>query len=193
MERLRRSAEGGAEGPGAASRLGHTQNEATDLPANDEPLPQTRQDRGAVHFSAANSTALTKGPCFGSTASVSAQASRASSPSGGGGRCRIRRCTVRSPTLITGRMLRSPSSWRAWPSWRFTWSPSPGPEATGSGVPRGPGCPVVRGCPTAGGCPVAPGPPGGEPPVPAARTTGCPSARAAGSGGRGRSADVARR
>ena len=27
MERLRRSAEGGAEGPGAASRLGHTQNE----------------------------------------------------------------------------------------------------------------------------------------------------------------------
>ena len=82
MERLRRSAEGGAEGPGAASRLGHTQNEATDLPANEEPLPQTRQDRGAVHFSAANSTALTKGPCFGSTASVSAQASRASSPSG---------------------------------------------------------------------------------------------------------------
>ena len=33
MERLRRGAEGGAEGPGAASRLGHTQNEATDLTA----------------------------------------------------------------------------------------------------------------------------------------------------------------
>jgi hypothetical protein len=33
MERLRRGAEGGAEGPGAASGLGPTQNEATDLPA----------------------------------------------------------------------------------------------------------------------------------------------------------------
>jgi len=33
MERLRRGAEGGAEGPGAASGLGHTQNEATDLTA----------------------------------------------------------------------------------------------------------------------------------------------------------------
>jgi hypothetical protein len=31
--RLRRSAEGGAEGPGAANGTGHTQNEATDLPA----------------------------------------------------------------------------------------------------------------------------------------------------------------
>ena len=59
MERLRRSAEGGAEGPGAASRLGHTQNEATDLPADEEPSSQTRQDRGAVLFSPANSTALT--------------------------------------------------------------------------------------------------------------------------------------
>ena len=58
IERLRRSAEGGAEGPGAASRLGHTQNEATDLPADDEHSPQTRQDRGAVHIPAANSTAL---------------------------------------------------------------------------------------------------------------------------------------
>jgi hypothetical protein len=34
MERLRRSAEGGAEGPGAASGTGHTQNEAIDLPAS---------------------------------------------------------------------------------------------------------------------------------------------------------------
>src|SRR5688500_16480213 len=59
MKRLRRSAEGGAEGPGAASRLGHTQNEATDLPAGEEPSSQTRQDRGAAHYSAANSTALT--------------------------------------------------------------------------------------------------------------------------------------
>ena len=33
MERLRRGAEGGAEGPGAASETGHTQNEAIDLPA----------------------------------------------------------------------------------------------------------------------------------------------------------------
>jgi hypothetical protein len=33
VERLRRGAEGGAEGPGAASGLGHTQNEATDLTA----------------------------------------------------------------------------------------------------------------------------------------------------------------
>jgi hypothetical protein len=33
MERLRRGAEGGAEGPGAANGTGHTQNEATDLPA----------------------------------------------------------------------------------------------------------------------------------------------------------------
>src|SRR5512145_1060254 len=50
---------GGAEGPGAASRLGHTQNEATDLPADEEPSTQTRQDRGAMLFSPANSTALT--------------------------------------------------------------------------------------------------------------------------------------
>src|SRR5262245_45756223 len=32
MERLRRGAEGGAEGPGAASGTGHTQHKATDLP-----------------------------------------------------------------------------------------------------------------------------------------------------------------
>jgi hypothetical protein len=34
MERLRRGAEGGAEGPGAASGTGHTQHKATDLPAH---------------------------------------------------------------------------------------------------------------------------------------------------------------
>ncbi len=33
MERPRRGAEGGAEGPGAASGTGHTQYEVTDLPA----------------------------------------------------------------------------------------------------------------------------------------------------------------
>ena len=34
MERLRRGAEGGAEGPGAASGTGHTQHKVTDLPAH---------------------------------------------------------------------------------------------------------------------------------------------------------------
>ena len=34
LERLRRGAEGGAEGPGAASGTGHTQHKATDLPAH---------------------------------------------------------------------------------------------------------------------------------------------------------------
>jgi hypothetical protein len=49
MERLRRGAEGGAEGPGAASGTGHTQHKATDLPAH-RTLPYNQGRKVDGHF-----------------------------------------------------------------------------------------------------------------------------------------------
>ena len=73
---------GGCGGTRSRQQAWSYAERATDLPANDEPSPQTRQDRGAVPISAASSTALPGEPCFNSIASVSAPASRGSWLSG---------------------------------------------------------------------------------------------------------------
>ena len=55
---------GGCGGTRSRQQAWSYAERATDLPADDEPSPQTRQDRGAVPISAASSTALPGKPCF---------------------------------------------------------------------------------------------------------------------------------